>query len=303
MATHLTLDLSHLKTHPKNMRRFYPESDVREMGESILAHGGVLEDLLIVPDGDEDYYVVAGNLRLAGGRWLGDRCPPLDCKIITKNKAEQLLVMLTENVIRHDVDPVSEARHYQRLIEEGLSVRDISKGTGIYEMRIRSRLRITELDERIQDHMAKGEFPHGVPVCDAFLSIPNKKLRIQLADRLAANPNTNTKTILRACEGLLKRLSAKDVPAMKVPSVQLTGAGRPRGSVSAQELRAAASRTCKACDLSEAYLKDAKEPAWSVVTHAAGEVCGSCNMINAQDSCKDCPLVEMLRALVPAGKK
>ena len=46
--TLLMLKPAKLLTHPKNMRRFYPADQVREMANSILACKGVLQPLIIV---------------------------------------------------------------------------------------------------------------------------------------------------------------------------------------------------------------------------------------------------------------
>ncbi len=48
----VSLNPEKLLTHPRNMRRFYPVDQVREMANSILAAKGVIEPLIkaICPD-------------------------------------------------------------------------------------------------------------------------------------------------------------------------------------------------------------------------------------------------------------
>jgi ParB/RepB/Spo0J family partition protein len=299
----LMLKPNQLKRHPENVRRFYPEDEVREMADSIRAHDGVLQALLVVPSEKPGvWWVVAGNKRLAGGQLLGKDCPLLKCEPIEADKAQQLLDMATENFVRSNPDAVSEALLYQKLLAKGLKIRDISKQTGIYEVRIRGRLRILELDEPIQAHMALKRLPHGEPTIDALLSIPDKKLRIQLADRLAENSNTTTRTVQQACARLLASLAKKNAPKMLVPAAQLAGLDRRAGGTTFRQIRATAQKACAACDIRENSLRDAKEPAWSAVSHAAGETCGSCTMLNVQMVCASCPLTEFLRRMMPNGK-
>lgn len=49
----LYLSPDNLLIHPKNLRRFYPEDQVREMAGSIRSGKGVLQAMLIVPNGTE----------------------------------------------------------------------------------------------------------------------------------------------------------------------------------------------------------------------------------------------------------
>ena len=44
----LKLSPTQLLTHPRNMRRFYPAEQVREIANSILAAKGVIEPLIII---------------------------------------------------------------------------------------------------------------------------------------------------------------------------------------------------------------------------------------------------------------
>src|SRR6185436_21161362 len=87
-----------LRTHPKNMRRFYPVRDVRQMADSIRACKGVQQAMQVVPDKEPGYYlVVDGNMRLAGARYIGEGCPPLKCEVISGDLAEQKLKMIVAN--------------------------------------------------------------------------------------------------------------------------------------------------------------------------------------------------------------
>lgn len=153
-----------LLTHPKNLRRFYPENYVREMAESIKNAKGVYEPLLIVPNGKPGkYFVVDGNIRLAGGRLLGKDCPPLECKVMRQNEAEQLLTMIITAKFRYDPDPISEALHYKRLIdEEGYSPSKIARATGIAVTTVDNRLKLLTLEPEIQELIGNFKLPAGI---------------------------------------------------------------------------------------------------------------------------------------------
>lgn len=295
-AIYLMLRVDQLRIHPENIRKRYIESEVQEMAASIKARGGVIQALEIVPSDKKGiWWVVAGNKRLAGGQQLGKDCPLLKCEPVEADRAQQLLDMAIENFIRSDPNPVDEANHYQRMIDSGLSVRDISKRTGIYEVRIHQRLEITKLDPPIQELMATGKLPHGQPVCTAFQTIPDGALRVRLAERLANNPSTNTKTIIAACARLLEAAAPQE--ELKNPAVDLALKHPHKGSVTWHRVKATSAEVCKTCDLKLANLESAGNPAWSVIVHAANAECAGCSVGHIKSVCERCPLTAFLKRL------
>lgn len=296
MKNLLSLKSSQLLTHPHNMRRFYPADQVGEMAESIAANKGVLQPLIVTRDAKDKFIVVDGNMRLAGARLLGDKCPLLECKVVDTEAADQLLTMVIANQIRYDVDPVSEGLHYKALQTEGLTVRDISKRTGIYESRIISRKVLAELDKPIQQLIIENKLPHSADVAKALLSLTSA-VRIKLAERLAQNPNVKIKTILNACERM-----AKDQPPtkkLKRPAVELSGALNVKGeTVTAKDVHAAANKVCFSCNQYEGALAQGPAPAWSMIVHSADKTCDTCSLKDMQKICGSCPAVELLRNII-----
>lgn len=291
-----------LMTHPKNLRRFYPEAQVREMAESIRQSKGVYQAMLIVPNGHKGkYFVVDGNIRLHGARLLGRECPKLKCEVVDAGKAEQLLTMVVTSQFRYDPDPISEALHYKRLMdEEGYSVQRIAHTTGLYEKRITTRLKLLNLDSEIQELIANRKLPTDERVADAFLSISNAKARVKLAQRLAKD-GVSIKAILIACGRLSISLQGMaetktSIPASAIVKKQASTAE----PVKWQQVRKAAADMCRQCDFSEKLLKSTQEPAWSLVVHATEETCGNCNISDVKDACSQCPGVVIILRLISA---
>ena len=295
----IELKPKNLMTHPKNMRRFYPSAQVQEMANSIKAVKGVLHPLIIVKVGTKNshkYFVVDGNMRLTASRLLGEDCPPLQCVVVSQSKAEQQLSMIIANQVRYDVDPVSEGLHYKALREEGLSCREISKRTGVYEARIIKRRILADLPEQIQQLIIEKKLPADERSAKALLSLPAKKA-IKLAERLAQNPNIKIKTIVAAAEKL--STNGTGVAPSKNPASKLSGAAASeRKSARIEEIRAVAKKTCHSCNQYEGKLKKTPEPAWSMVVHAADATCSQCPLKEMQDICGSCPAVQLLKKLV-----
>jgi len=311
------LNVSQLKHHPRNMRRFYPIDEVCQMGKSIRAQGGLIQPMLVVPNGEPDcYYVVDGNMRLAGGRLLGAECPPLRAEIVDAQAAEQKLTMIVANTVRFDVDPVSEGLHYRSLMQDdGLTVGQICDRTGANTKRIYDRLKLTELDGPIQALMAHHKLNYDYRVAVALLSIPDPAARVKIAEKLAEQRAT-TPAILAACAKLCEMLAnpksrasrsrAARRPDHMTPMLALARQRARSGDlppdsqpVSPPALRAAARQMCNACDIKTTVLKaQIAEPAWSLISHAAHATCANCSLREIETACAQCPGVELLRRIV-----
>jgi len=297
-----------LLTHPKNLRRFYPDDQVREMAGSIKAGKGVTQAMQIVPNGKAGrYFVVDGNMRLAGARILGKDCPPLKCELLDASAAEQLLTMVVTAKFRYDPDPISEALHYKRLMEEErYKVPQISQETGVAATQIYQRMKLLDLDKEIQALIGGRKLPCDKQAAEALLSIPDAKARVKLAERMA-QLGSGIKAIVASCAKLKEQLEIASKPAPTgAPAVTL-GQGRtfgkkmdPKQTVKAAALRRSAAEVCEKCSLLAASIK-AHEPAWSLITHSAEETCNACDVKSVKSACSSCPAVDLLRRIVLAA--
>jgi len=304
-ASLVYLTTDRLKMHPRNLRRFYPEAQAREMADSIRAAGGVVQPLRIVPDGAAgQYYVVDGNMRLAGARLLGRDCPPLKCEIVDASAAQQLLDMLVTAKFRYDPDPISEALHYRRLIEEErYTAAEISRLTGVAPGTIKSRLQLLDLDPPIQELVGQGRLPGDARVSAALLAIPDPRARVKLAERLAGE-GVSIRAIVAACDRLVESFRERAAQSTGAPALALMRKGSrtppPAPEIPAPwaAVRKAAAAMCQVCEVRLSSLQAAGEPAWAMLAHAAESTCGHCNVRQVAGACKECPGVELLRILV-----
>ncbi len=300
-----------LLTHPKNLRRFYPDNQVHEMAESIKASGGVHQALLVVPNGKAGrFFVVDGNMRLAGGRHLGKDCPKLKCELVDQSTAGQLLTMAATAKFRYDPDPISEALHYQRLMdEEGYNIPELGRALGISPSQLYQQMKLLKLDKEIQALIGSRRLPRDARAADAFLSIPDAKARVKLAERMASM-EAGIKAIVAACQRLNEQMkeAAQKPPASGVPAIDLARRrtfGKSIGKnqdVKIRKVRQAAAEICEDCNAREASLK-AYEPAWSLITHEAGETCKACDVKAVRSACRDCPAVDLLRRIILSAQE
>ena len=158
--------------HPHNPRRDL--GNLTELAASIREQG-IQQNLLLVPSvagrfltAEEEerygltkagglskaYTAVIGHRRLAAAKRAGLTEVPA---IVNPrlSEAEQVYLMLLENVQRMDLSPVEEAEGYQELLDLGVKVRAIAKATGRAEKTVTARLRLMSLpdDARQKVHL------------------------------------------------------------------------------------------------------------------------------------------------------
>lgn len=143
------IPLDRLHPHPDNPRR--DVGDVTELADSIRAHG-VRQNLLVVPDPDDAdaFRLVIGHRRTAAARVAGAAALPAVVDA-TLSPADQLELMLLENLQRVDLSAVEEADAYQGLLDLGLDEKAIAERTGRARSTVKSRLRLRALPEKARE--------------------------------------------------------------------------------------------------------------------------------------------------------
>jgi ParB family chromosome partitioning protein len=121
-----SLDVGKLRVSKLNPRR--GPGDVAELAASIRKVG-LLQPLLVTPDGNAGYLVLAGQRRLAAAKEVGLARVP--CVVRRMDEREREVAMLVENVHRLDLTPLEQATVYVRLMKlYGLSQYEVGEAVG-----------------------------------------------------------------------------------------------------------------------------------------------------------------------------
>ena len=134
------ISVDQVQPSPDQMRKQFPEEPLRELAESIKAHG-LLQPVLVTRLAD-GYRLIAGERRWRAARMAGvERIPAI---VRHETDAEQsLLLGLIENLQREDLDPIEEARGIQRLIDEfGLTHEEAAARLGKNRVAVTQALRL-----------------------------------------------------------------------------------------------------------------------------------------------------------------
>jgi ParB family chromosome partitioning protein len=157
-----------------------PES-LRELADSIREKG-LLEPIIVRPDGDH-FELVAGERRWRACSLAG--LPSVPALVRRMDSDESLELALIENIQREDLNPVEEARAYQRLAERfGRTHEEIAKKVGKDRSTVTNLLRIIRLPDEILGHVSRGTLSVGH--VRVLLAVPAGR-QIALAEQAVAS--------------------------------------------------------------------------------------------------------------------
>jgi ParB family transcriptional regulator, chromosome partitioning protein len=124
------LPLALLIESTTNPRKIFDEASLKELAESIRAHG-ILSPLLVRPLNERSFEIVAGARRYRAAQLAEVETAPV--RIVNLTDAEALEAALIENLQRKDVHPLEEAQGFRALLnldEPKYSIEQIAVKTG-----------------------------------------------------------------------------------------------------------------------------------------------------------------------------
>lgn len=137
---------------PEQVRRDL--GDLSELCASIKLHG-LLQPILVRPKGNQ-FEVVCGNRRFAACKRLMRR--HIECIVKDLSDRDAFEVSLVENVQRRTLNPIEEARAYQRYVSEygwgGAS--DLAAKIGKSQVYVSHRMALLSLPEKVQAKIEDG---------------------------------------------------------------------------------------------------------------------------------------------------
>lgn len=199
------LKLSSIEPNRNQPRNEFKEDSLLELAESMKEYG-VLQPLLVQKKGDF-YEIIAGERRWRAAKLAGLKEVPVVIREYTKQQSME--IALIENVQREDLNPIEEAKAYQRLMQEfSLKQEEIAARVAKNRVTITNSMRLLKLDERVQDMLIQNQITGGH--ARALLSVEDPELQFQLAGKIVAESLS-----VREVEKLVKSLSKKKEPKEK----------------------------------------------------------------------------------------
>ena len=177
-------------------RKKFDQEQMEELAESIKLHG-VLQPLLVQKK-DGLYEIIAGERRWRAAKLAGLKEVPVVIRQYTPQ--ESMEVALIENLQREDLNPIEEAKAYQKLIQEfGLKQEEIAAKVAKNRTTITNAMRLLKLDEGIQNMVIENVISSGH--ARALLGLEDPEMQLKAAKMIMED-----KLSVRETERLVKRL-------------------------------------------------------------------------------------------------
>ena len=211
-ASASNIKLSDIDADPGQPRKTFENQSLEQLSQSILEHG-VLQPIVLMPNGIGRYTIIAGERRFRAARMAGLTEIPAIVKDVSTQSAKE--IALIENLQREDLDPVEIAYGYKSLMESfNLTQDEISQKLSIPRSSIANSLRILNLPEDILEMIKTDEISLGH--AKVILSVSDEKMQRELAQQTAEKQLS-----VRQCELLAKSMvkKPKTEKQSKVPSI------------------------------------------------------------------------------------
>lgn len=179
-------------------RKQFNQSGLEALAESIK-NKGLLEPILVQETGNH-YTIIAGERRWRACKLAGLREIP----VIVRNydDLERAEVSLIENIQREDLNPIEEARAYQRLISEyHLTQEEIASRVSRDRSSVANSLRLLKLAEPVQEMVIDGRLSMGH--ARALITVEDPVRQEELAQK-AVSLNMSVRDVEKMIRNMLR---------------------------------------------------------------------------------------------------
>lgn len=203
------ISISDIIPNPYQPRQQFDPKKLEELAQSIQENG-VIQPIIVRKSAIFGYELLAGERRWRASQLAGLKTIPV---IIRQLSDEEMAYQaIIENLQRADLNPIEEAKSYQKLAQKGFTHDEMAKRVGKSRPYISNSIRLLQLPDNIQAALEKKQLSAGHARLLLPLSEPEQKkwLHIlltkemsvrQLEKELAKTPHSS---IQRASNPFLK---------------------------------------------------------------------------------------------------
>lgn len=186
----VSLPISRVEPRPEQPRDHFDEERLQDLAASIARHG-LIQPVIVRRLNSGVYQIIAGERRWRAARLAGlTEIPVRVLRADDQNVAELALV---ENLQREDLNPMEEARGYQKLMQDySLTQEEAAAGVGKSRSTVANALRLLNLCEPVSEMVESGILSAGH--ARTLLSLEDPVLQKRAADQVLAKTLSVRKT-------------------------------------------------------------------------------------------------------------
>jgi len=176
------IPLADIDRNPYQTRTRFDEAQLAELAASI-AVTGVIQPVLVRPLPNGRFQLIAGERRWLASKIAGKEAIPAILRQVSDEQAMEMTIV--ENLQRTDLNPMEQARAYDRLSREfKLTQEQMAQRTGKDRASVANFLRLLRLPPEVQGKVEAAELSFGH--ARALLAIEDPKALLEAAQKVAA---------------------------------------------------------------------------------------------------------------------
>ena len=176
------IPLSEIDRNPYQTRTRFDEAQLAELAASISATG-VVQPILVRSQANGRFQLIAGERRWLASQRAGKETIPAILRQVSDEQAMEMTIV--ENLQRTDLNPMEQARAYDRLSREfKLTQEQMAQRTGKDRASVANFLRLLRLPVEVQGKVEAGDLTFGH--ARALLALENPETILKAAQKVAA---------------------------------------------------------------------------------------------------------------------
>lgn len=213
------IEINKIIPNPHQPRIAFDENKLEELSQSIYNHGIIQP--LIVSKNENGYELIAGERRFQAAQKAGLKTVPVVVR--EAKEKEKLELAIVENVQRHDLNAIEEARAYQKLMDDYQMTQDeVALKMGKSRSLVANKIRLLGLPIEIQKAIIAGQITEGH--AKAILALTNPEKQRALFDLIIKNGMTVRQVEEKTKEDVSVRAHKRSVdPHIKEAEEKLMG--------------------------------------------------------------------------------
>ena len=199
-------------------REVFDEKALKELAVSIKEHGVIQP--IIVRNVNGKYEIIAGERRYKASALAGLTKIPAIVRDLDDKESSK--VALLENLQRKNLNPIEEARTYQKILEiDQMTQEELAKTMGKSQSAVANKIRLLSLPEEVQEALLKEQISERH--ARTLLNVPDAQKQREMLKKVIDN-----KMSVRSLEDEIKQLYPKapkeEAPALPTEMVASTSA-------------------------------------------------------------------------------
>ncbi|AFL90574.1 putative transcriptional regulator [Terriglobus roseus DSM 18391] len=210
----LEVEVTAIDRNPFQTRTRFDEAALEELAQSIAATG-VIQPIIVRALGKGRFQLIAGERRWLASQRAGKPTIPAVVREVSDEQAMEMTIV--ENLQRADLNPMEQARAYDRLSRDFKMTQDqMAKRTGKDRASVSNFLRLLRLPEAVQGKVEAGDLSFGH--ARALLALESEAQMMAAAQKIAALSMSvrQTETYVKNLLDPERKLGKVEAPAAEI---------------------------------------------------------------------------------------